>query len=147
MYWSLRGLTRNSPASAGYANVNVAKTYTSAAHPAAKRGAGSASSGGAAATSFAVFAAFADRRSASRAATISLDRGIRRWLGGTSTREVEGQKKKAGHDLENGQPHSRRAGDKPRLFRRVQVERGEQRDHDAFARPDPARQKKEQISH
>ena len=40
MYWSLCGLTRNWPLSAGYASASVASAYVSAARPIAKRGAG-----------------------------------------------------------------------------------------------------------
>jgi hypothetical protein len=41
MNWSLRGLTRNPPASAGYARANVHSAYTRAAHKPACRGSSS----------------------------------------------------------------------------------------------------------
>jgi hypothetical protein len=47
MYWSLFGLTRNCPASAGNASSRVAKAYTSVGHAPAKRGADSLLAAGA----------------------------------------------------------------------------------------------------
>src|SRR5687768_13593713 len=107
MNWSLRGLTRKRPASAGYASVRVQAAYASAAHASAKRG---ASGRGAAMGSLG--GDFIDRFPRS------------------PTRIAAREQEETGQNLENGEPESRRDRQHRRVDRRGESGLGHRQYHD-----------------
>src|SRR3954464_13164423 len=121
MYWSLNGLTRNCPLSAGYARVRVATAKTSPAQPSAKRGAGGA-------------------------AETCLGRSIVDGPGGSSAQTVARQEEKAGHDFQDREPESGQRGEQHGVANAREAQLRHERDDHGLADADSARGENGEIT-
>src|SRR6185312_2217138 len=123
MYWSLVGLTRKRPTSAGYARMSVATMYTSAAHAVANRGSPNAGA-----------------RVAAR-----LSRAFDWAIGASWAHPTVCQKENRGDDLENREPHARR-DDEQRRLAAGETSLPQPGEHDNLSYADPTRRDERQKS-
>src|SRR3712207_199023 len=122
MYWSLFGLTRNFPATAGQPSVSVESAYTAVASASPARG---------------------TVAGPGRAAGRSLGRVMRRSWGARGAAErVPSEEREPRSDVEDGQNEPGGDREQGRLTRRRKPCRGHQRDDRRLAEADTGRSRK-----